>query len=80
MIPLTLMSLHRPSGEHDKLATTAFSFPDDVPEMLSSTHPHSQPLIPRVPSRHKRKTHLVNQMSWMYVLDGYFAQSLALVS
>ena len=34
VIPLTLMLLQRPSGEQDRLATTAFSFPDDVPDML----------------------------------------------
>ncbi len=31
---LTLTEEQRPSGEQDKLATTAFSFPEDVPEML----------------------------------------------
>ena len=34
VIPLTLMLLQRPSGEQDRLATTAFSFPDDVPDIL----------------------------------------------
>ena len=34
---LTLTSLHLPSGEQVRDATTDFSFPDEVPEMLQGT-------------------------------------------
>ena len=73
----TLMLLHRPSGEHDKLATTAFFLPDDVPEMLPIST-----LIQRywTGGNSNSETHLVNQMSSMYVLEGYLSQLLALVS
>lgn len=33
---LTKTDEQRPSGEHERLATTAFSFPEEVPEMLES--------------------------------------------
>lgn len=30
----TFTSMQRPSGEQERLATTAFSLPEEVPEML----------------------------------------------
>ena len=47
----TFTLLHRPSGEHDKLATTAFFLPDDVPEMLHIT-PHPSQFSIKILSKH----------------------------
>lgn len=69
----TFTSLQRPSGEQERLATTAFSLPEEVPEMLrAATSVNSY-------QTRTRQAHLLNQTSWMYVFDGYLAQSSALV-
>ena len=66
VMSFTFTLLHRPSGEHDKLATTAFFLPDDVPEMLHITpHPNQLPDPSQTYRKRKTKTHLVNQMSSM---------------
>ena len=46
----------RPSGEHERLATTAFSFPEDVPVMLMGLIRGEFPLDDGT-------TYLSNQMS-----------------
>lgn len=72
---LRLMLEHREPGEHDKLATTAFSLPEEVPEILIDISCQCEKA-----RRSSRCTRLLNQMSWMYVFEGYAAQSSADVS
>ena len=60
----TLMFEQRSSGEQDKLATTAFSLPDEVPEMLTAKggyHVHlACALIHRNRSTSPRKPYILN--------------------